>query len=169
MASAPDFRELASAHGIELDADASMLRLVGSDAEYFGATARDSSGAYWMLKAPRRGDVQAQSRHEKRVLDHVRGRVPVVIPDWQVHTDKLIAYRVLPGIPAAEIDPLRSDGERLADALEAAGVEVTYHAHDGVTHEFFGMAAVVKKAAKAQAQAARALKAGLAAPSLASR
>jgi macrolide phosphotransferase len=59
-----------------------------------------------MLKSPRRGDVQAQSLQEKRVLDHVRGKVPVVVPDWQVHSDKLIAYRVLPGVPAAEIDPL---------------------------------------------------------------
>lgn len=109
MTSAPDFRQLAAAHGIELDQDASMLRAFGSDAEYFAATARDSSGAYWMLKAPRRGDVQAQSRLEKRVLDFVRGKVPVVIPDWQVHTDKLIAYRVLPGIPAAEVDPLMGE------------------------------------------------------------
>jgi aminoglycoside phosphotransferase (APT) family kinase protein len=109
MSSAPDFRELAAAHGITLDSDASMLRAIGSDAEYFGATARDTSGAYWMLRAPRRGDVQAQGRVQKRVLDFVRGKVPVVIPDWQVHTDKLIAYRVLPGIPAAEIDPLMGE------------------------------------------------------------
>lgn len=69
----------------------------------------------------------------------------------------------------AEIDPLRSDGERLARAMRAAGVDVEHHAHDGVTHEFFGMASVVRKAAKAQAQAARALKRALAAPSLAAR
>ena len=106
MTSTPDFRQLAGAHGIELDADPSMLRAIGSTAEYFGANARDASGAYWMLKSPRRGDVQAQSLQEKRVLDHVRGKVPVVVPDWQVHSDKLIAYRVLPGVPAAEIDPL---------------------------------------------------------------
>ena len=78
----------------------------------------------------------------------------------------------LHGLPAttiltAEIDPLRSDGERLAQALRAAGVEVEYHTYDGVTHEFFGMAVVVKDAARALAQAARALKAGLAAPALA--
>jgi acetyl esterase len=69
----------------------------------------------------------------------------------------------------AEIDPLRSDGERLAQALQAAGVEVAYHTHDGVTHEFFGMAMVVKDAAKALAQAAKALRAGLAAPAAAAR
>jgi macrolide phosphotransferase len=106
MSSAPDFRALAAAHGIDLDRDESMLRPSGSNAEYFVATARDASGAYWLLRAPRRGDVQAAARQEHNVLDHVRGNIPVVVPDWQVHSDKLIAYRVLPGIPAAEIDPL---------------------------------------------------------------
>ncbi|HOY77353.1 MAG TPA: macrolide 2'-phosphotransferase [Hyphomonadaceae bacterium] len=109
MTSAPDFAELAAAHGIELDKDASMLRVGGSDAEYFGAMARDASGAYWMLRAPRRGDVQLAGRQEALVLDFVRGKIPAVVPDWQVHTDKLIAYRVLPGVPAAEIDPLMGE------------------------------------------------------------
>lgn len=123
MTSAPDFRSLAAAHGIELDPDPSMLRVIGSDAEYFGANARDTSGAYWMLRSPRRGDVQAQSRQEKRVLDHVRGRIPVVVPDWQVHADKLIAYRVLPGVPAAEIDPLMGE---LVWRLPQARVPATF-------------------------------------------
>lgn len=109
MTSAPDFTELAAAHGIELDKDASMLRVGGADAEYFGAMARDASGAYWMLRAPRRGDVQLAGRQEALVLDFVRGKIPAVVPDWQVHTDKLIAYRVLPGVPAAEIDPLMGE------------------------------------------------------------
>ncbi|MEQ1609472.1 MAG: macrolide 2'-phosphotransferase [Hyphomonadaceae bacterium] len=109
MTSAPDFAQLAAAHGIELDKDASMLRVGGADDEYFGATARDASGAYWMLRAPRRGDVQLAGRQEAVALDFVRGKVPIVVPDWQVHTDELIAYRVLPGVPAAEVDPLMGE------------------------------------------------------------
>jgi macrolide phosphotransferase len=134
MTSTPDFRLLAADHGIALDADASMLRLGGSDAEYFSATARDAVGAYWMLKAPRRGDVQVLGRQEQVALDFVRGKIPVVVPDWQVHTDKLIAYRVLPGIPAAEIDPLmgeliwrlpqKSVPGTFADSLAAALVKL---------------------------------------------
>ncbi len=43
----------------------------------------------------------------------------------------------------AEIDPLRSEGEAYADKLKAAGVPVTHKLYKGVTHEFFGMGAVV--------------------------
>jgi acetyl esterase len=58
----------------------------------------------------------------------------------------------------AEIDPLQSEGKALADKLKAAGSQVTYQNYDGVTHEFFGMDAVVADAAKAQDLAARELK-----------
>jgi uncharacterized zinc-type alcohol dehydrogenase-like protein len=49
----------------------------------------------------------------------------------------------------AEIDPLRSDGEMLEAALKEAGVEVERKVYTGVTHEFFGMAAVLDKAGDA--------------------
>ncbi len=54
----------------------------------------------------------------------------------------------------AEIDPLTSDGEELAAAMERAGVRVERRLFTGVTHEFFGMAAVLEQAAEAQAYAA---------------
>jgi uncharacterized zinc-type alcohol dehydrogenase-like protein len=50
----------------------------------------------------------------------------------------------------AEIDPLRSDGEMLEAALKEAGVDVERKLYTGVTHEFFGMAAVLDKARDAQ-------------------
>lgn len=150
MSSAPDFRKIAADHGIELDKDTTMLRVGGADAEYFAATARDTSGAYWMLKAPRRGDVQMLGRHEKLTLDFVRGKVPVVLPDWQVHTDKLIAYRILPGVPAAEIDPLmgeliwrlpqKSVPGAFAESLAAAMVKL--HALDAGAAEAAGIHAI---------------------------
>jgi acetyl esterase len=69
----------------------------------------------------------------------------------------------LSGLPpvqiiAAEIDPLRSEGRLLAERLEAAGVETSYHCYEGVTHEFFGMGLVVKDAAAAQTRVAGHLK-----------
>ena len=57
----------------------------------------------------------------------------------------------------AQIDPLRSDGEMLASKLRAAGVATDQKTYDGVTHEFFGMGAVIEKAMAAQQMAADAL------------
>jgi acetyl esterase/lipase len=59
----------------------------------------------------------------------------------------------------AQIDPLREDGAMLQAALKKAGVQVDRKTYDGVTHEFFGMAAVVKDAADAQKYGGQALKA----------
>ena len=60
-------------------------------------------------------------------------------------------------IVAAEIDPLLSEGKAYADALKKAGVPVSYKLYNGVTHEFFGMGAVVPKAKDAEQFAADAL------------
>ena len=58
----------------------------------------------------------------------------------------------------AQIDPLREDGALLEAALKKAGVKVKRTVYSGVTHEFFGMAAVVKKAADAQKMGGKALR-----------
>ena len=69
----------------------------------------------------------------------------------------------LKGLPPAivitdQIDPLRSEGAKLAEKLKAAGVAVDYQNYDGVAHEFFGMGAVVDKAKQAEQRVADALK-----------
>jgi len=69
----------------------------------------------------------------------------------------------LSGLPSttvicAEIDPLRTEGELLAEKLEQAGVDVRHKTFNGSTHEFFGMALVVPDAAVAQTFAAHELK-----------
>jgi acetyl esterase len=69
----------------------------------------------------------------------------------------------LKGLPqttiiTAEIDPLQSDGMMLADKLKAAGVVVDSKNYDGVTHEFFGMGAVVPQAMDAEKYAVSQLK-----------
>ncbi len=61
----------------------------------------------------------------------------------------------LKGLPpftvvTAQIDPLLDDGKALADKIKAAGGSVTYRDYPGVTHEFFGMGAVVAKAKQAE-------------------
>ncbi len=59
----------------------------------------------------------------------------------------------------AAIDPLRSEGEALAGKLQAAGVPVVQQTYPGVTHEFFGMGAVVPQARQAEDLAATRLRA----------
>ncbi|MBD8731172.1 alpha/beta hydrolase [Pseudomonas sp. CFBP 13710] len=78
-----------------------------------------------------------------------------------------LVHANLKGLPPvtvinAEIDPLRDDGAQLEQALRTAGVSVERKVYPGVTHEFFGTAAVVKKAEEAQAYAGERLKADLA-------
>ncbi|MDP9292669.1 MAG: alpha/beta hydrolase [Verrucomicrobiota bacterium] len=75
-----------------------------------------------------------------------------------------LAGDALKGLPPAtiinaQIDPLASDGDKLTKALTAAGVKVNHKMYDGVTHEFFGMGAVVDKAKDAEQFAAADLKA----------
>ncbi len=70
----------------------------------------------------------------------------------------------LKGLPTttlitAQIDPLRSEGQLLAERLSAAGVRVDARNYDGVAHEFFGTGAVVDKAREAVAQAGMGLRA----------
>ncbi|MBL8595885.1 MAG: alpha/beta hydrolase [Devosia sp.] len=66
----------------------------------------------------------------------------------------------LAGLPPATIiladaDPLRSEGEALADALRRSGVWVDMTTYEGVTHGFFGLYRIVNKAMFAQGQLGR--------------
>lgn len=79
----------------------------------------------------------------------------------------LVGKANLAGLPpatvvTAEIDPLRSEGQALAKKLEQAGVKVIARDYTGVTHEFFGMGAVVAKARTAETAVANDLKAAFA-------
>ncbi len=65
-------------------------------------------------------------------------------------------------IIAAEIDPLLTEGKAYADKLQAAGVKVQYKVYDGVTHEFFGMGAILDEAKQAEEFAAEGLKSAFA-------
>ena len=75
-----------------------------------------------------------------------------------------IVHANLKGLPPvtiinAQIDPLREDGAMLQNALKKAGVKVERKVYAGVSHEFFGMGAVVKKAADAEKMGGQALRA----------
>lgn len=78
-----------------------------------------------------------------------------------------LVHAKLKGLPPvtiinAQIDPLFDDGAQLEAALKDADVPVKRIVFDGVTHEFFGTAALVKDAQDAQAIAGKALATNLA-------
>jgi len=69
----------------------------------------------------------------------------------------------LKGLPpttviTAEFDPLRSEGMTLTEKLKAAGVSTANKNYNGVTHEFFGMGAIVPQAKDAMSYAVGELK-----------
>ncbi len=77
---------------------------------------------------------------------------------------ELLERADLGGLPPAtiilaEADPLRSEGEALADLLRRSGVWVDATTYEGVTHGFFGLYQIVNKAMFAQGQLARNLEA----------
>jgi acetyl esterase/lipase len=82
------------------------------------------------------------------------------LKDPRVDVVGLADLRGLPSstVITAEIDPLRTEGEVLAEKLEAAGVDTRAKTFSGSTHEFFGMGLVVPDAAVAQTFAAHELK-----------
>lgn len=84
-------------------------------------------------------------------------------PENKMDTRLDLVNAKLAGLPPvtiinAQIDPLREDGALLEAALKKAGVKVQRRVYNGVAHEFFGMAAVVKKAADAQKLGGQALR-----------
>lgn len=79
------------------------------------------------------------------------------VPNWSTNNDPLINLidADLSGLPAttiinAEIDPLENEGGVLAEKMKAAGIDVERKMYKGVTHEFFGMSAILEQAVDAQ-------------------
>lgn len=93
---------------------------------------------------------------------HYYSRTPADLADPRINLVKA-NLRGLPPVTIvnSQIDPLRSDGETLAQALRAAGVRVEQRTFPGVTHESFGMGMVVKGAADQNAYAVARVRAAL--------
>ncbi|WP_420095620.1 macrolide 2'-phosphotransferase, partial [Brevibacterium sediminis] len=58
----------------------------------------------WVLRIPRRPDVSARAAVEGRFLGAIAPHLSVAVPDWQIHSNDLIAYPLLPGTPGLTID-----------------------------------------------------------------
>lgn len=93
---------------------------------------------------------------------HYVARDPTDLMDPRIN---LVAAN-LQGLPpvtivAAQIDPLRSEGELLAQHLQSQGVTVERREFAGTTHEFFGADSLIPGAREAQQWAGARLRASL--------
>ena len=95
-------RDLAAAHGLDVDPETIAVNEIGLD--FRVAIARSADGTSWVLRIPRRADVTARAEVEGRLLQAVAPRLSVAVPDWRVRTPDLIAYPLLPGEPGLTID-----------------------------------------------------------------
>ncbi len=70
---------------------------------------------------------------------------PKISPLWHKDLSRLPQTEII----TAEFDPVRDDGERLADRLRESGVPVTLKRYDGMVHGFVSMAGVLDKGREA--------------------
>ncbi|MCF2571232.1 macrolide 2'-phosphotransferase [Brevibacterium sp. UCMA 11754] len=95
-------RELASTHGLDIDPETINVNELGLDFQVAIAEAVD--GQSWVLRIPRRPDVTDRAAVEGRFLRAIAPHLSVAVPNWQIHTEDLIAYPLLPGAPGLTID-----------------------------------------------------------------
>lgn len=94
---ASQITDLAKRHGIKLSSKISVNEM-GLDFQV--AMATDDAGQAWVLRIPRRAQSMVRAQYERRILEFLKPRIPVAVPDWRVFSDELIAYPLLPGQPA---------------------------------------------------------------------
>lgn len=101
MSTVEELLQRAGAQGLRLIADGS--RLDESGADFRVLQAHDEQGVAWIVREPRRPDVLARAAGERKVLELVRSRLNVAVPEWRIYTPELIAYPRLGGEPSATI------------------------------------------------------------------
>lgn len=166
-------------HLRELKGDAKRLAVAGEDAGanlavHVALGARDGRGprpVHQVLIHPISGNDMTTPSYGETLrarpigLASMRWRFRQVFDDEAEAGDariNLVAREDWAGVaPAtialAGIDPLRSEGEALAEAMELAGVAVNCWTYEGVVQGFFGLGLVVTKALFAQSDTADAL------------
>lgn len=93
---------LAAKHGIELDPATMTLNEAGLD--FRVGIGRGTDGLTWVLRVPRRAELEAQIESEARILDFVAPRLSAAVPDWRVRSADLVAYPAVAGEPGLTID-----------------------------------------------------------------
>ncbi|WP_033542254.1 macrolide 2'-phosphotransferase [Planococcus sp. CAU13] len=99
---AHEIKELAGKHGFDLENSEWVLNDSGLDFIVIQIIGKDD--VPWILRIPRRQDVQSEMKKEKAILDIVLPNLSVQAPNWEIAVPELIAYKALEGIPAGTIN-----------------------------------------------------------------
>lgn len=97
-----DILALAARHGLKLEQELSFNEM-GID--FRVVFARDLEDNAWVLRIPRREGLEKQILKEKKILDLVKDRLTVSVPDWKIAAPDLIAYPLLENAPVLTFDP----------------------------------------------------------------
>lgn len=95
---------LARRHGLAITSDITTNEMGLDFLVAFALATLGGEERSWVLRIPRRPDAMARANYERRVLEFLKPRLPVAVPDWRVFADDLIAYPLLPGRPALTFD-----------------------------------------------------------------
>ncbi|MFI0464213.1 macrolide 2'-phosphotransferase [Saccharopolyspora sp. 5N102] len=108
------FVDLARKHGLHVR----VLEVDETGWDFQVGHAVDADGARWVLRMPRRPEVSELIAGERRLLEFLRPRLDVTLPQWEVCTSELVAYRRLPGSPLGPEDPVTLDYQWRMDVPE---------------------------------------------------
>lgn len=117
-----DILNLAASYGLQLRDD---LRFNEMGIDFRAVFARDQEGNAWILRIPRRENLDAQVQRELEILNLVKRHLSVSVPDWKIASQNLIAYPMLENSPIITYDSITREitwnidekGNRMASSL----------------------------------------------------
>ena len=98
-----DILNLVASYGLQLRDD---LRFNEMGIDFRVVFARDLKDNAWVLRIPRRENLDVQIQRESRILDLVKKHLSVSVPDWKIVSPNLIAYPLLENSPVITFDPI---------------------------------------------------------------
>ena len=96
-----DIQILAEEHGLLLTENINFNEM---GVDFKVGFALDTDGQEWLLRIPRRDDMGEQIEKEKCILDFVKNRLSVGVPDWKIASPELVAYPLLADKPVLTFD-----------------------------------------------------------------
>ncbi|WP_239617689.1 macrolide 2'-phosphotransferase [Cohnella mopanensis] len=130
--------DLARQNGLIIET--ASLEINESGLDFLALFGQADDGEAWVIREPRRSDVVVSAAYERNVLKLIKGNLPVAVPDWKICTPELIAYPLLPGSPAATLNPEARNYDWVIDpqspnALFVDSLAQALAALHGIDHE----------------------------------